>query len=98
MMDHKERRRFMRMETECKMTYRLPQSDEVYSGVCHNLSGAGLLFSTDRPLEPGKALEINICPASNVTPPLEAFVEVLRVEEKTQGNYEVAAEIKAIKS
>lgn len=98
MLEHEgERRRFIRMQTRCKMTYRFPQSTETFEAICQNLSGAGLLFTTYYPIEPGKALEIRIAPANPVTPPLEAFVEVLRVEER-DGEYEVAAEIKGIKS
>ncbi len=92
-----ERRRFIRMQAECKMTYRFPQSAEVFEATCQNLSGGGLLFITTHPLDPGKALEIRIAPANPVTPPLEAFVEVMRVEER-DGKYEVAATIKGIKS
>ncbi|MCX8048308.1 MAG: PilZ domain-containing protein [Methylohalobius sp.] len=92
-----ERRRFIRMQTGCKMTYRFPQSAEVFEATCQNLSGAGLLFTTSHPVEPGKALEIRIAPVNPVTPPLEAFVEVLRVGER-DGEYEVAAVIKGIKS
>ncbi|BCX88466.1 hypothetical protein MIN45_P0835 [Methylomarinovum tepidoasis] len=96
MLDHGERRRFIRMEARCKMRCRIPQSDEEFTATCHNLSGAGVMFTTDRPVEVGKALEIRIEPESAVTPPLEAFVEVLRVE-KRDGEYAVAAEIKGIK-
>ncbi len=97
MLEHEERRRFIRMQTQCKMTFRFPQSDEEYSATCRNLSGAGVMFTADRPVEPGRALEIRIEPVNAVTPPLEAFVEVLRVEER-DGEYAIAAEIKGIKS
>lgn len=97
MVKHEERRRFIRMQTQCKMTFRFPQSDEEFFATCQNLSGAGVMFTTARPVEPGRALEIRIEPANAVTPPLEAFVEVLRVEEK-DGEYAVAAEIKGIKN
>lgn len=98
MLEHDgERRRFIRMQTRCKMVYRFPQSTETFDATCQNLSGAGLMFTTSHPIDPGKALEIKIVPANPVTPPLEAFVEVLRVEER-DGEYEVAAAIKGIKS
>ncbi len=97
MLEHEERRRFIRMQTQCKMTFRFPQSDEEYSATCRNLSGAGVMFTADRPVEPGRTLEIRIEPVNAVTPPLEAFVEVLRVEER-DGEYAIAAEIKGIKS
>ncbi len=97
MLEQDERRRFIRMQTQCKMTFRIPQSTETFPATCQNLSGAGVMFTTDHPVDPGMALEITICPANNVTPPLEALVEVLRVEDK-DGEYEVAAEIKGIKS
>jgi hypothetical protein len=92
-----ERRRFIRMQAGCKMTYRFPQSAEVFEATCQNLSGGGLLFVTTSPLSEGAALEIKIAPPNPVVPPLEAFVEVLRVEER-DGKYEVAAAIKGIKS
>lgn len=92
-----ERRQFIRMQTRCKMTYRFPQSTETFEATCQDLSGAGIKFTTCRPIDLGKALEIRIAPANPVTPPLEAFVEVLRVEEQ-DGEYEVAAAIKGIKS
>ncbi|GAB6068732.1 hypothetical protein JCM13664_20530 [Methylothermus subterraneus] len=79
------------------MTYRFPQSAEVFEATCQNLSGGGISFVSPRPIEIGKALEIKIAPANPITPPLEAFVEVLRVEER-DGEYEVAAAIKGIKS
>ncbi|WP_022950005.1 PilZ domain-containing protein [Methylohalobius crimeensis] len=91
-----ERRRFIRMQARCKMTYRFPQSPETFEATCHNLSGAGVMFTSSRPIEPGNALEIKITPVTSATPPLEAFVEVLRVEER-DGEYEIAAEIKGIK-
>ncbi len=96
MLEPGERRQFIRMQTQCKMTYRFPHSTEMFTATCHNLSGAGVMFTTDRPIEPGRALEIRISPANNVTPPLEALVEVLRVEDN-DGEYEIAAEIKGIK-
>ncbi len=97
MLEQEERRRFIRMQARCKMRYRFPHDDEEFTATCHNLSGAGVMFTTDRPVEVGKALEIRIEPDNAVTPPLEAFVEVLRVEER-DGEYAVAAEIKGIKN
>ncbi len=97
MVDRDERRQFIRMQTQCKMTFRFPRSSEMFSADCHNLSGAGVMFTTEHPIDPGMALEIRICPDNHVTLPLEALVEVLRVEDK-HGEYEIAAEIKGIKS
>ncbi len=95
--DKAERRRFIRTQTQCKMTFRIPQSTETFPATCHNLSGAGVMFTSRHPPGHGVALEIRICPESKAAPPLEALVEVLRVGEKA-GFYEIAAEIKGIKS
>lgn len=97
MLEQDERRQFIRMQTQCKIIYRIVQSTETYVAKCSNLSGAGVMFTTDQPIESGRALEITICPANDVIPPLEALVEVLRVR-KMDGEYEVAAAIKGIKS
>lgn len=98
MLEQGERRKFVRMETECKMSYRFPQAEQSHESVCHNLSGAGLMFTANHDMDPGQALEIKISPANEVTPPLEAFVEVLRCSDLGAGQYQVAAQIKAIKS
>lgn len=97
MLDHSESRQFIRMDVSCEITYKFPDSDELYVGECSNISGSGVLFRADRSVEGGMALEITIAPNNTLTPPMKAYVEVIRAKEVEPGVYEIATEIKGIK-
>lgn len=97
MLDFDEKRNFIRMETNCKMTFKFPDSEQVYEGICLNLSGAGVLFKADQDITLGRALESQIIPENKITPPLDAFVEVIRNTPIADGRYKIAAVIKGIK-
>ena len=44
MLEQGEKRTYIRMETNCKMTYKFPESEQIHEATCINLSGAGILF------------------------------------------------------
>lgn len=93
--DYAEKRGFNRMTlNDCPLTYRVQGNDEVYNGVAQNLSSSGIRMICDKELEPGTLLEVRITPAMTVVPPLEAVVEVIRVQAVNGGCYEVGATIK----
>ena len=96
MLNHDEKRDFIRMDVDCDMTYRLADSTEVKTGKCCTLSGAGVSFLAERHFDEGLAMEISILPKSNITPPMTAFIEVVRSTKRDDG-YEIAAIIKSIK-
>lgn len=85
------------MEVDCDITYKLADSDEYHRGRCTSISGAGVSFIADRPFDPGKAMEINVIPQNAVTPPMTAFIEIVRSTERGNDHYEIAATIKSIK-
>jgi hypothetical protein len=98
MQDHDERRSNIRMSLDCKMTYKYPDSDQEFKGTCKNLSGSGVMFTTLEDIEIGIALEIKITPAKTITPPMHAYVEIIRSQYiEDDSTYHVAAEIKGIK-
>ncbi len=97
MLEYDEKRSYIRMEIDCDITYRLADSDEVHHGRCSSISGAGVLFISDRFFDPGKAMEINVIPKNTVTPSMTAFIEVIRSSRQDDGSYEVAGTIKSIK-
>lgn len=97
MLEYDEKRNYIRMEIDCDITYRLADSDELHQGHCSSLSGAGVSFITDRSFDSGKAMEVNIIPRNAITPPMTAFIEVVRSTQQDDGRYEVAATIKSIK-
>lgn len=98
MLEYDEKRNYVRMDTNCEMTYKFPQSDQINNAKCINLSGAGLLFSAPERLEPGIALEVCIKPGNNITPSMTAFIEILRCSPCPNETYEIAAAIKGIKA
>jgi hypothetical protein len=96
MLNHDERRDFIRMDVDCDITYKLPDNGEVKTGRCMTLSGAGLSFQADDVFDVGIALEVCIIPKSTITPPMTAYIEVVRTNKLTDG-YEIAGTIKSIK-
>lgn len=98
MLEYDEKRDFIRMQADCNMTFRLADTEIVYDGTCVNISGSGILFEADIPLELGKAVEVRIIPRNKVTPPLTAYIETLRCTGSETGRYRIAGAIKGIKS
>ena len=96
MLSHDEKRDYIRMEVDCDITYKLANSNDLHTGRCTNLSGAGISFMTDQSFEPGLAMEVSIVPKSNITPPMTAFIEVVRSVKHDGNQYEIAAVIKTI--
>jgi hypothetical protein len=94
---HDEKRDYIRMEVDCDMTYKLADSDVIRTGRCITLSGAGMAFITDHCFDLGLAMEVNILPKTTITPPMTAFIEVVRVDKIQDGQYQIAATIKSIK-
>ncbi len=97
MRGYDEKRDYIRMDIDCDITYRFADSGAIYRGQCTTISGAGVSFISDQPIEIGKAMEINILPTKALTPPMNAFIEVVRSTRQPEGGYEIAAVIKSIK-
>ncbi|PPD50496.1 MAG: pilus assembly protein PilZ [Methylobacter sp.] len=97
MLDYDEKRNYIRMEIDCEVTYRLANSDELHRGHCSSISGAGVSFTANQAFDAGKAMEINVLTKNALTPPMTAFIEVVRSSQNEDGSYEIAASIKSIK-
>ncbi|WP_305908980.1 PilZ domain-containing protein [Methylomarinum sp. Ch1-1] len=97
MLEYDEKRSYIRMDVDCDITYKLADSDEVQTGRCTSISGAGLSFITESPFNEGAAMEVSVLPKKSVTPPMTAFIKVVRCTEMDVNNYEIAATIKSIK-
>jgi hypothetical protein len=98
MLEYDEKRRFARSEADCRVGYRLPGEESYLEGVCVNISGAGILFRGEIPLEVGKAAELRVDPQNGITPPLTAYIEVLRCEAGPYGSFRIAGAFKGIKA
>lgn len=96
MLDNNNKRKFRRIETDCPLSYRLVADGSIHEGRCIDLSGGGLLFRGPVAVEVGYALEVSVRPKNRLTPPLDAFIEVIRCTPDGDG-FEIAADIKGIK-
>ncbi len=99
MIEFEEKRPFSRINANCRMTFKHADAEAMHDGLCINISGSGILFQADNPVEPGKAIEIHTLPNNAATPPLTAFIEVVRCTEvNNRGHYHIAGTVKGIKS
>lgn len=97
MLTHDEKRDYIRMEVDCDITYKLANSNDIKTGRCTTLSGAGVSFMADQTFDAGLAMEVSIIPKTAITPPMTAFIEVVRSVKREDNQYEIAAVIKSIK-
>ncbi len=96
MTDFGEKRGFLRMPIDCELSFLVEGSPNQYQGNVINLSGKGILFTSNEKFESGTALKIIITPSNSTTPPMEADVVVTRVSGNEE-LYEVACEIREAK-
>lgn len=97
MLEYDEKRDYIRMDVDCDITYKLANSETTKTGKCTSLSGAGVSFISESAYDVGLAMEINVLPKNSVTPPMTAFIEVVRCIPHADGSFEIAASIKSLK-
>ena len=97
MLTHDEKRDYIRMDVDCDITYKPADSTQPKIGRCTTLSGAGVSFIADQHFDVGLAMEVSIAPKSAITPPMTAYIEVVRSVKHDDDEYEIAASIKSIK-
>lgn len=97
MLAYDEKRDYIRMDVDCEISYKLADSGPVKTGRCTSLSGAGISFIADSSYKAGLAMEINIIPQNTSTPPMTAFIEVVRSTPSKGTSFEIAASIKSLK-
>lgn len=93
MIDHGEKRGFMRMPIDCSMRFSVVGDDRDFQGKVINLSDKGILFSTRQKLEVGSLLTLVLTSSHADTPPMHATVKVIRVINN-RVRYEVAGIIR----
>ncbi|MDH5191479.1 MAG: PilZ domain-containing protein [Gammaproteobacteria bacterium] len=98
MLVHGENRDYIRMTVDCQVSWRKIGTEEVHIGNTKNLSGKGILFLAEQEIPIGTVLEVNVSPENDVTPPLDATVEVVRIEIIEPGKYEIGCLIQELKS
>ncbi|PHS71845.1 MAG: hypothetical protein COB22_06655 [Cycloclasticus sp.] len=93
--DSTDNRRFTRSGSDAELTFFRLGSIEEGLGTVNNLSASGISFRTKHILNIGQALHITI---SSIKPPLNALIEVTRIENVNHDEYNVAATIEGIKA
>lgn len=94
-LDYEEKRAFPRMHVQCDIELVDPRSGARFSSRCEDLSGGGILFRCDDPLELDQEFEMTMQGGLDTTPPLRARIRILRCEADGD-RYEVAARIEEI--
>lgn len=98
MLTHDEKRKSQRIQVKNSLSYKLVDTVKEYEGLCTSISGAGMSFIAEHSINPGKGLEVHLILEKMVSPPMTAFVEVVRCTELDQKEYEIAARIQSLTS
>lgn len=99
MTDYSEKRSYRRLKVECAIYYKMTdmEVEEEDIGQLENLSGRGLMFIAEKGVPMNSELEIRVEPGNDLTPPLHALVQVVRMEKQRRGqSYEIGAVIREI--
>ena len=77
--NYQEKRGFIRMKIDTPAHIELKDHEQVYQGVCRDLSGGGMLIEMDTALPVGTCLKVRITSAHGHAPMLEAETVVSRI-------------------
>lgn len=91
-----EKRDFMRMALNCPVNYESTLSRRgKKTGTCVDLSANGISFLCDDKISVGDELDISVKPQLAISPPFNATMTVIRVEQQGLSNtYSIAGIIK----
>jgi len=97
MVDYSEKRGAKRVKVECNIYYKMIDNSDDDQDVGHleNISGRGMMFIAEKGVPLNAELEIRVSPGNDLTPPLHARVQVVRMEKQRRGGgYEIGAVIR----
>jgi len=83
---YEEKRDFIRVPVQCEVALEAIESGRRFVAEGRNLSGNGVLFLTDEPLQPGQRLNLHIEATQVLMSVLDATIEVVRVEALADGS------------
>lgn len=84
MKDYSEKRDFQRMQVNSEIEIVDSQGNK-FSGICRDLSAAGMQLFVDREVAVGEELQTILHASSDQFPPLETVCEVIRCEPEGDG-------------
>ncbi|TQV71435.1 PilZ domain-containing protein [Aliikangiella marina] len=94
--NYEEKRNFIRMFVDAKVTITDPETGQVFQGDSKNLSGDGVMFITDQKFNENQMLSVDIRSEQSKLAPLTAKFEVKRVIDLGEGKYEIAGTINSV--
>ncbi len=95
--DYEEKRNFIRMFVDAKVTITDPKTGQVFEGDSKNLSGDGVMFITEHKFDINQKLSVDIRSEQSKLAPLSASFEVMRVKQLDDGTYEIGGNIESVK-
>jgi len=95
--DYEEKRNFIRMFVDAKVIITDPETGQSFEGDSKNLSGDGVMFTTDQKFSENQKLSVNIRSEQSKLAPRCAEFEVVRVIDNGNGEYEVAGRISVVR-
>lgn len=95
--DYEEKRNFIRMFVDAKVSITDPQTGQVFEGDSKNLSGDGVMFITNQEFKANQTLNVDIRSEQSKLAPLTAEFVVKRIRQLDGDKFEVAGTIKGVK-
>jgi len=94
--DFEEKRNFIRMFVNTKVTLTDPATGRTFDGDSKNLSGDGILVRTKAEFKLDQELNINVRSEKSKIAPLSAQFTVKRIEKLDNGIFEIGGPMKGI--
>ncbi len=96
MIDYSEKRDFLRMNMECPARFRVDGEAELQTAVVKDLSGGGLSLMSPTSVAAESRLAVEVMPGKSITPPLSAWVKVIRCDKADDEGYLLACAIERV--
>ena len=90
-----EKRVFARLEVNTEILFTLSDDINTYRGTCRNLSHTGIQFDAGHSLSEGQTINVTVDTKSDKFDPMNAKVEVLRIENQDKNQYRISGKILA---
>ncbi|MGH1486689.1 MAG: PilZ domain-containing protein [Cellvibrionaceae bacterium] len=94
--EYSEKRNFIRMKVNTPVEIAINQENRTINGICHDLSGGGMLLTLDEALALDTELMVTVNSAHGHNPMLQASCVVSRVEAGPKNSHLLGLEIQEV--
>jgi len=88
-----EKRDFIRMKVDTKITLSPDNSDKSIIAFCRDLSGTGMLIEVNKEFDAGETCKTSLPSSNDAFPALDATIKVLRCTQISDDKYYLGTEI-----